>query len=118
MHLLFFRVLRMSYVGELGYELYIPIGNQDHLNDLFDSFDHVTLAGFEALNSMSMEKGHKHWHGDIETTDFPKEAGLLFACKSKANFEGKDKIQKATKRLATFTISPEIPLNGHEAIYR
>ena len=33
------------------------------------------MAGMEALASMSMEKGYKHWHGDIETTDNPIDAG-------------------------------------------
>ena len=33
------------------------------------------MAGMEALSSMSMEKNYKHWHGDIETTDNPLEAG-------------------------------------------
>ena len=35
------------------------------------------MAGMEALASMSMEKGYKHWHGDIETTDNPVDAGDL-----------------------------------------
>ena len=35
------------------------------------------MAGMEALASMSMEKGYKHWHGDIETTDNPIDAGDL-----------------------------------------
>ena len=113
----------MSYVGELGYELYIPTSNSHHLMEVFDtlnSFDQVTLAGFEALNSMSLEKGHRHWHGDIETTDLPSEAGLLFACKSQADFVGKNQLKskKPRKRWASFTTSPEVALNGHEAIYR
>ena len=35
------------------------------------------MAGMEALSSMSMEKGYRHWHGDIETTDSPIEAGMI-----------------------------------------
>ena len=35
------------------------------------------MAGMEALASMSMEKGYKHWHGDIETTDNPIDAGKV-----------------------------------------
>ena len=54
-----------------------------------------------------------------ETTDFPKEAGLMFACRSNADFIGKDKLNvKARKRLATFILSPKVPLNGTEPIYR
>ena len=80
----------------------------------------VTLAGFEALNAMSLEKGHRHWHADIETTDRPQEAGLMFACRKNADFEGKCamKTTQPLKRLATFTVAPEVPLNGTEPIYR
>ena len=59
-----FRVQRLSYVGELGYELFLP---NDQAADLYDTLMtfNPTLAGFEALNAMSIEKGHHHWHADI-----------------------------------------------------
>ena len=60
----FHRVQRLSYVGELGYEFFL---STEECVDLFDTFAtfNPTMAGFEALNSMSMEKGHHHWHADI-----------------------------------------------------
>ena len=116
------RVMRMSYVGELGYELHIN-KSEPTIQELFDALlniDGMTLSGFEALNAMSMEKGHKHWHADIETVDYPNEAGLMFACKSPCEFEGKEKLGSkiASKRLAYFLVDPKIGLNGTEPIYR
>ena len=40
------------------------------------------MAGMEALSSMSMEKNYKHWHGDIETTDTPVDAGTKYVIHS------------------------------------
>ena len=59
--------MRISYVGELGYELHIE-SSEKHIIDVFETlFSHkdTFLAGFEALNSMSLEKGHRHWHGGM-----------------------------------------------------
>ena len=114
--------MRISYVGELGYELHIK-STEKHLVDFFGtllSYENVSLAGFEALNAMSLEKGHRHWHGDIETTDLPVEAGLMFACTNPSNFQGKCQLtnRRPSKKLAMFTVAPEVPLNGHETIYR
>lgn len=106
-------------MGELGYEIHVEAAKAvDIFDTLTDSGD-VTLAGLEALNSMSLEKGHRHWHGDLHTTDLPVEAGLLFACKGQADFEGKAKLAlPPQKRLVTFTVDPEVALNGNEPIYR
>lgn len=80
----------MSFVGELGYEVHIESSKAVNLLDNMLSFSpDVGLAGFEALFSMSLEKGHVLWHSDIETTDRPLEAGLAFACHKKAaDFQG------------------------------
>lgn len=112
----------MSYVGELGYELHLKLEKGNDVLGLFDtlmSIKDLALAGFEALNAMSLEKGHCHWHADIETTDRPNEAGLMFACNSHSNFEGKGQLQqRPLKRLATFLLEPSVALNGNEVIYR
>jgi len=121
-HICQVRAMRMSYVGELGYELHIKSSGKG-ITSIFEtlySAKNVSLAGFEALNSMSLEKGHRHWHGDIETTDHPVEAGLMFACSSLSNFQGKCQLtnRRPSKKLATFTVDPKVPLNGHEIIHR
>ena len=56
----------------------------------------------------------------IETTDSPKEAGLMFACRNSNTFIGKENLLKfnAKKRRAIFSLSPDVPLNGTEAIFR
>lgn len=112
--------LRMSYVGELGYELHAKVEDCEAIFDSLQSLDNdLGLAGFEALGTMSLEKGYRHWHGDIEATDTPAEAGMMFACKKSKDFLGKLRVNdKATKRLVTLTASPEVPLNGNEVIYR
>lgn len=116
-----FRVIRLSFVGELGYEIHIEAGSKavSLLDNLLSFKPDVGLAGFEALFSMSLEKGHVLWHSDIETIDRPLEAGLAFLCRKKADFQGKSKWQeRPRKRLAAFSVDPQVPLNGTEVILR
>ena len=61
--------MRMSYVGELGYELHIKSSGKG-VTSIFEtlySAKNVSLAGFEALNSMSLEKGHRQEQSDYRT---------------------------------------------------
>lgn len=83
------RASRITYVGELGWELYIPT---EFAQGVFD--DLVTagaahgakLAGYHAMNSLRMEKAYRHWGHDITDEDSPLEAGLGFA----VAFDGRD----------------------------
>src|SRR5256886_12697926 len=76
------RASRITYVGELGYELYIPTEFAQSVYDLIvsagSSFG-LRLAGYHALNSLRMEKAYRHWGHDICDEDTPLEAGLQFA---------------------------------------
>jgi glycine cleavage system T protein len=76
------RASRITYVGELGYELYIPTEFAQSVFDLIVSagapFD-LRLAGYHALNSLRMEKAYRHWGHDLCDEDTPLEAGLEFA---------------------------------------
>ncbi|MFC7698456.1 FAD-dependent oxidoreductase [Bradyrhizobium sp. GCM10028915] len=76
------RASRITYVGELGWELYVPTefvqGVFDVLLEEGASFD-MRLAGYHAMNSLRMEKGYRHWGHDITDEDTPLEAGLGFA---------------------------------------
>ncbi len=76
------RASRITYVGELGYELYIPTefaqGVYDVLVGAGEPFG-LKLAGYHALNSLRMEKAYRHWGHDIADDDTPLEAGLGFA---------------------------------------
>ena len=76
------RAGRVTYVGELGWELYVPTefaaGVFDVLVD--NGATHgLRLAGYHALNSLRMEKGYRHWGHDITPDNSPIEAGLGFA---------------------------------------
>ncbi len=76
------RASRITYVGELGYELYIPTEFAQSVYDVIvsagESFG-LRLAGYHALNSLRMEKAYRHWGHDICDEDTPLEAGLQFA---------------------------------------
>ena len=121
------RANRLSYVGELGWELFIPtefaLSCYDQLvNECGSDFK---LAGYHAMNALRLEKGYRHWGHDIADQDTPIEAGLSFAVDfGKAQFNGKDRLlaQKADgvhKRLVTFQLqSPEPLLHHLEPIYR
>ena len=68
-HICQVRAMRMSYVGELGYELHIKSSGKG-ITSIFEtlySAENVSLAGFEALNSMSLEKGHRQEQTNYRT---------------------------------------------------
>ena len=120
--------VRMSFVGELGWELYIPA---EFSNNVFDAlmeagkaFD-LKLMGLHALDSLRLEKGYKHWSADITPDDTPFEAGLGFCVNlNKSDFIGKAALIKQkesglTRKLVMFSIDDPEPLAYHdEPIYR
>ena len=76
------RASRLTYVGELGWELYMPAEFAGHvLETLIEAGDGLGLrmGGFFAINSLRMEKGYRHWGHDIGEEDSPLQAGLGFA---------------------------------------
>jgi sarcosine dehydrogenase len=123
------RALRVTYVGELGWELHMPAetapGVYDRLMDEGRGLG-VRNAGYRAIESLRLEKGYRAWGSDITSDDTPLEAGLGFAVKLKSNlpFQGRDALaaQAETglkKRLACFTVDDtEIVFNGRETLYR
>uniref|UniRef100_A0A336MEF7 CSON013804 protein n=1 Tax=Culicoides sonorensis TaxID=179676 RepID=A0A336MEF7_CULSO len=120
------RILRVSFVGELGYELHIPKENctevYESLMEAGGSFG-LRNAGYRSLYSLSSEKGYHLWGYDLRSDDTPIEANLGFTCRRKGEFEGKDVIDKqlregVTKKLAFFTLNEQIPVWGLETVYR
>jgi 4-methylaminobutanoate oxidase (formaldehyde-forming) len=120
--------LRMSYVGELGWELYVPTefaaGVFDALMDEGEKFD-LRLVGLHAVDSLRLEKGYRHWGTDITPDDTPFEAGLGFAVKlNKDDFIGRETLMHQnesglTRKLVMFTLDDPEPLLYHdEPIYR
>ena len=77
--------VRMSYVGELGWELYVPNAHAvtvyEALRDAAADADGLDLAhaGYHAMNTLRLECGYRHWGHDISDEDSPLEAGLGFA---------------------------------------
>lgn len=123
------RATRITYVGELGWELYIPtefaVGVYDAIVAAGASFD-LKHAGYHAMNSLRVEKGYRHWGHDINGDDTPLEAGLGFAVAfdKDIDFIGKEALLKQKevglkKRLLTFTLDDLEPLIHHnETIWR
>jgi heterotetrameric sarcosine oxidase gamma subunit len=117
------RAQRISYVGELGFELYIPT---EFALPVFDVIaeaagDRVALAGFHALDSLRLEKAYRHWGHDITDEDTPIEAGLGFACAfdKPVPFIGRDALleqreRAPTKRLVQFKLLDPEPLLFHD----
>ena len=109
------RASRITYVGELGWELYIPGEFAQHvyerLREAGSEFD-LSLAGMHAMNSCRMEKAYRHWGDDISVEDTPIESGLGFAVAwdKPYDFIGKEALlrQKAKglpkKRLVQFRL--------------
>ncbi len=123
------RASRITFVGELGWELYIPTefmqGVYDEIVEAGASFG-LAHAGYHALNSLRMEKGYRHWSHDITDEDSPLEAGLGFTVKfdKPDGFIGKDALLKQQeeglhRRLVQFRLEDPEPLLYHnEPIWR
>jgi glycine cleavage system aminomethyltransferase T/glycine/D-amino acid oxidase-like deaminating enzyme len=127
----FARVLcvRITYLGELGYELYIPAEQATHVYDrLMAAGRELGLrhAGLKALGSLRMEKGYRDYGHDIDNTDVPYEVGLGFALdlKKPDGFIGKEAVlaQKAAgplkRRLVQVLIKDPEPLMFHAEVVR
>ena len=95
------RMVRITYVGELGWEIYIPRNNNaDPLKVwqlIFDAGAPLGLlpCGYRAIESLRLEKGYRAWGTEISTERNPLEAGLSFAVSmKKERFLGRDAIAK------------------------
>ncbi len=116
--------LRMTYVGELGWELYVPSEFTAHVYETLVAAGEphgLRHAGYHALNSLRLEKGYRHWGHDITDEDTPLEAGLSFAVAwdKPGGFIGRDALlaQKEagiTRRLVQFKLDDPEPLLYHD----
>ena len=127
----FARVLciRITYLGELGYELYVPTEQAVHVYDLLlvagEPFG-VRPAGLKALASLRMEKGYRDYGHDIDNTDDPLSAGFGFALAldKPGGFVGRDAVlaRKAagplTQRLVQVFVHDPEPLMFHAEVVR
>ena len=117
--------LRVTYVGELGWELHMPVEVAVTVYEALMATGQATLAGYRAIETLRLEKGYRAWGADIGPDHTPVEAGLAWAVKMKSGlpFLGRDAVAAqlqggVKKRLATFTADPSVILLGRETIYR
>ena len=121
--------IRITYLGELGYELYVPTEQATHVYDRLvvagEAFG-LRHAGLKALASLRMEKGYRDYGHDIDNTDTVLEAGLGFAVdlEKPGGFIGREAVlaQKAkgplTKRLLQILVKDPEPLMFHAEIVK
>lgn len=122
------RALRITYMGELGWELHLPVESArlvfDRLSEAGAPLGLIN-AGYRAIESCRLEKGYRAWGSDIGPDHTPLEAGLGWACKigSGVDFRGREALvaqqtNGVRKVLATFTTEPSVVLLGRETIFR
>jgi dimethylglycine oxidase len=120
--------MRLSYVGELGWELYTSADNGQRLWDVLWRAGQdlgVIAAGRAAFNSLRLEKGYRAWGHDMTTEHNPYEAGLGFAVRKqkKADFVGRQAVaglsdDTVSRRLSCLTIDDgRSVVLGHEPVF-
>ncbi len=124
------KALRVTYVGELGWELYVPTEFTVHVFDTLmqagEEFG-LKLAGLQALDSLRLEKAYRDYGHDIDNTDTPLEVGLSFCVdyNKPGGFIGREALLRHREsrllkyRLVQFLLEdPEPLLYYSEPIYR
>jgi heterotetrameric sarcosine oxidase gamma subunit len=123
------RATRITYVGELGWELYVPaefaVGVYEDLMAAGERFG-VGRGGYYTIESMRLEKGYRAFGRELTPSENPVEAGLLFACKLKTDIEflGRAAVEKAKvegprRKLVGFSVdTPDAMLWGGELVLR
>ena len=119
---------RLSFVGELGWELYIPINNSKKIFNRIETLGkkyNLCYSGMHTLDMLRLEKKFLHWGHDITSENNPIEAGLRFAVNLKKSyaFIGRQSIEKIIsqplkKKLELFSLKnckdPGKPLLMHD----
>ncbi|MEE2776642.1 MAG: FAD-dependent oxidoreductase, partial [Acidobacteriota bacterium] len=118
------RASRLTYVGELGWELYIPCEQAATVYDLLITEGEslgLRHAGYHALGSLRMEKAYREWGHDVSPDDTPLEAGLGFAVAwdKAGGFVGREALAEQkerglTRRLVQFALEDPEPLLFHD----
>lgn len=116
---------RVTYVGELGWEMYMPTNSASQVWDALIAPGKeygIKPCGYKALESLRLEKGYRYWTADITPADNPYEAGLGFCVHlDKGEFNGRGALVKAkaqglTRKLCTITLDSSAAIYGGEAI--
>jgi sarcosine dehydrogenase len=123
------RAIRVTYVGELGWELHLPVETALAVYEALMKAGQphgIANGGYRAIESLRLEKGYRAWGSDIGPDHTPLEAGLGWAVKLKQNtpFLGgealvRQRSEPLKKRLACFTVEDAATvLLGRETIFR
>ena len=117
---------RVTYIGELGWELYISVEYMQYVYELLKSAGEefgIRDIGYKAIDSLRLEKRHLAWGTDITPDYNPYEAGLDFLINwDKGNFMGADALMQirncgVARKLVCFALDQPLPVFGGEAIY-
>jgi glycine cleavage system aminomethyltransferase T len=121
---------RVTYVGELGWELYVDNAHAVGLWDALSSAGRavgIEPAGYKAVDSLRLEKGYRYWSSDLTPAENPYEAGLGFCVRlQKGDFIGREALLRikaagVQRKLCTITLADRLPedadLYGGEAVY-
>ena len=119
------RAFRLSYVGVLGWELYVPWDQTATLYEVLSNAGAVP-AGYHAMNALRLEKAFRHWGHDLTDEDNPFEAGLAFTLdwRKAGGFLGREALATVRrtgvrKRLLLFVAEdPDVELFHHETLLR
>jgi glycine cleavage system T protein len=119
------RALRVTYVGELGWEFYAPSELGATLWDTLieaGTPHGMVPAGYRAIDSLRLEKGYRAWGSDVTPDDSPLEAGLAFAVASGKDFVGREALERVRaegvrRRLACLVLrDPRSSTLGNEPV--
>ena len=117
---------RVTYVGELGWELYVAPADARLVWDALLAAGRpcgIRPVGYKALESLRLEKGYRYWSTDLTPSENPYEAGVGFCVRlGKGDFIGRDalvrlKAEGVRRKLAIVTVDPAPTLYGGEAVY-
>ncbi len=119
--------LRVTYIGELGYELYLPPEYACHFHETLWAVGQdlgIKNAGYRTIDSLRLEKGYCYWSAEVSPDYSPYDAGIGFAVDlDKGSFIGREslvkiKLEGPKWKLCTFTLNHDQPklLSGGETI--
>ncbi|MBS1948806.1 MAG: FAD-dependent oxidoreductase [Bacteroidetes bacterium] len=106
------QLVRVTFVGELGYEVYAPVEKGSEIWEaLWQAGKPFGMAacGYKAIDSLRTEKGYLYWGSDITPEETPSDAGLNFAVAKDKDFLGRDALKQHVPRKKLVTIVLDNP---------